>query len=34
VFVGTPEGVTFFDEEKMSSRSRCDLTFTDIAVSG
>jgi hypothetical protein len=34
VFVGTPEGVTFFDEEKMASQSRCDLRFIDITVGG
>jgi hypothetical protein len=34
VFVGTPEGVTFFDDEKISSQSRCDLKFVDITVGG
>ncbi|HEY1202117.1 MAG TPA: histidine kinase, partial [Niastella sp.] len=34
VFVGTPEGVTFFDEEKVASQSRCDLRFIDITIGG
>jgi len=34
VFAGTPEGVTFFDEGKIASQSRCDLRFTGIAVGG
>lgn len=32
VFVGTPEGITFFDEEKMSNQSECNLKFTDVTV--
>jgi hypothetical protein len=32
VFAGTPEGITFFDEEKIISHSRCDLRFTGIVV--
>jgi ligand-binding sensor domain-containing protein len=32
VFVGTSESVTFFDEEKMTSQSRCDLRFVDVTV--
>ena len=32
VFAGTPEGITFFDEEKMSNQSECNLRFTDITV--
>jgi ligand-binding sensor domain-containing protein len=32
VFIGSPEGVTFFDEDKLISQSRCDLLFTDITV--
>ncbi|OQP45459.1 hypothetical protein A4H97_32465 [Niastella yeongjuensis] len=34
VFVGTPDGVTFFDEAKIASESRCDLRFIDISVGG
>jgi hypothetical protein len=34
VFVGTPEGITFFDEEKMINQSRCDLRFTEVTVGG
>jgi ligand-binding sensor domain-containing protein len=34
VFVGTPEGVTFFDEEKIASQSRCDMRFVDITIGG
>lgn len=34
VFVGTPEGVTFFDEEKIANQSRCDLRFIDITIGG
>ncbi len=34
VFVGTPEGVTYFDEEKIAGESRCDLRFVDITVGG
>jgi len=34
VLVGTTAGVTIFDEKKVDNESRCDLTFTDIAVSG
>jgi hypothetical protein len=32
VFAGTPEGITFFDEEKISNQSECNLQFTDITV--
>ncbi|WP_205512062.1 sensor histidine kinase [Longitalea arenae] len=34
VFVATPEGVTFFDEEKIAGESRCDLRFVDITIGG
>jgi hypothetical protein len=34
VFVGTTEGVTFFNDKKMASQSRCDLRFTDVAIGG
>jgi ligand-binding sensor domain-containing protein len=34
VFVGTSQGLTFFDEKKLNNTSRCDLLFTDIAISG
>jgi ligand-binding sensor domain-containing protein len=34
VFIGTPEGVTFFDEEKITSQSRCELRFTDVIIAG
>ncbi len=34
VYVGTPAGFTFFDEEKMSVNSRCDLRILGITVSG
>jgi ligand-binding sensor domain-containing protein len=34
VFIATPEGITFFDDQKMNSHSRCDLLFTDITISG
>jgi ligand-binding sensor domain-containing protein len=34
VFVGTPAGMTFFDEEQIIRKSRCDLNFTDITVGG
>ncbi len=32
VFVGTPDGLTWFDESKISSYSRCDLRITGITV--
>jgi ligand-binding sensor domain-containing protein/signal transduction histidine kinase len=34
VLVGTPEGITYFDEEKIGSQSRCDLRFVDITIGG
>ncbi len=34
VFIGTPEGITFFDEEKMNRESRCDLQFINITIGG
>jgi ligand-binding sensor domain-containing protein len=34
VFVGTPEGITFFEEDEIASQSQCVLRFTDIAVAG
>ncbi|MBO9204578.1 MULTISPECIES: sensor histidine kinase [Niastella] len=34
VFVGTPEGLTYFDEEKIASQSRCDLRFINISIGG
>lgn len=34
VFIGTPEGVTFFDEEKIANQSRCDMRFVDITIGG
>jgi sensor histidine kinase YesM len=34
VYVGTPEGITFFDEEKIASQSRCDLQFIDVTIGG
>jgi hypothetical protein len=34
VFVGTPEGITFFEEDKIASQSQCLLRFLDIAIAG
>jgi hypothetical protein len=34
VFVGTPEGITIFDEDKMASQSQCVLRFIDITIAG
>ncbi|OQP45458.1 hypothetical protein A4H97_32460 [Niastella yeongjuensis] len=34
VFVGTPEGITCFDEGKIASQSRCDLRFVNISIGG
>jgi hypothetical protein len=34
VFIGTPEGLTFFDEDKVTSHSRCDLRIIDVTVDG
>lgn len=34
VFVGTPEGVSYFDDKKISQQASCRLQLTDIAVSG
>jgi hypothetical protein len=32
IYVGTPEGITFFDEEKVTSQSRCDLRMIDVTI--
>jgi ligand-binding sensor domain-containing protein len=32
VFAGTPEGITYFDEEKITSQSHCDLKFTETVI--
>jgi ligand-binding sensor domain-containing protein len=34
VYVGSPAGLTYFDEREVSDFSRCDLRILDIAVSG
>jgi signal transduction histidine kinase len=34
VYVGSPAGLTYFDEREVSNFSRCDLRILDIAVSG
>ncbi len=34
VYVGTPEGVSYFDDKKISQKAPCLLRVTNIAVSG
>lgn len=34
VFVGTPEGITFFEEDKIASQSQCPLRMVNIAIAG
>ena len=34
VYVGTPEGVSYFDDKKISQQAPCLLRLTDITVSG
>jgi len=34
VYVGTPEGISYFDDKKISSEAPCVLRLTDLIVSG
>jgi hypothetical protein len=34
VLVGTPEGITFFEEDEIASQSQCVLRFVDVVIAG